>query len=431
MLAMVCLALGLVGCRAPVADRSAAVEQSGTGKTLAIVGARTYISPTEAPITDGVVVMTGATISAVGRRDQVQVPAQATVLDGTGLTVTAGFWNAHVHFIDPAFQSAASRPAAELTERMRAMLTRWGVVNAVDTGSREENTLALRRRIESGEIPGPRVMIMGGGFVPVGGSPYYVLPARLPELASPERATALVEQLLGNPGIDGVKLFTGSWATRDRIVVMPTDIVRAAVEAAHRRGKPVFAHPSNSAGALAALEGGVDVLAHTFPAGPAWDRALPRRMSEAGMALVPTLKLWPWELGRNDVPAVAIERTQANAEAQLRAFVDAGGQVIFGTDVGYMTDYDPTDEYVLLQRAGLGFPAILATLTTAPAKRFHAGSGAGTIAGGSPADLVVLDGDPAAGDPLARPGSLHDTRRPDHLRARAMSVPEPARRRRS
>ena len=396
MLAAMCLALGLVGCRAPVADRSAAVEQSGTGKTLAIVGARTYISPTEAPITDGVVVMTGATISAVGRRDQVQVPAQATVLDGTGLTVTAGFWNAHVHFIDAAVQSAASRPAAELTERVRAMLTRWGVVNAVDTGSREENTLALRRRIESGEIPGPRIMIMGGGFVPVGGSPFYVLPARLPELANPERATALVEQLLGNAGIDGVKLFTGSWATRDRIVVMPTDVVRAAVEAAHRRGKPVFAHPSNSAGALAALEGGVDVLAHTFPAGPAWDRALPRRMTEAGMALVPTLKLWPWELGRLGVPAVAIERTQANAEAQLRAFADAGGQVIFGTDVGYMTDYDPTDEYVLLQRAGLGFPAILTTLTTAPAKRFHAGSGAGTIAGGSPADLVILDGDPAA-----------------------------------
>jgi len=96
------------------------------------------------------------------------------------------------------------------------------------------------------------------------------------------------------------------------------------------------------------------------------------------------------------VPAVAIERTQANAEAQLRAFADAGGKVIFGTDVGYMTDYDPTDDYVLLQRAGLGFAAILTTLTTAPAKRFHAGSGAGTIAAGSPADLVVLDGDPAA-----------------------------------
>ena len=398
MLATMCLALGLAGCHAPSAGGSAPTDQSstGAGKPLAIVGARIHTAPTDPPITDGVVVMTGTTISAVGRRDQVRVPGEATVLDGTGLTVTAGFWNAHVHFTGARFEAAASRPAAELTASVRAMLTRWGVVNAVDTGSREENTLALRSRIEGGEIPGPRIMIMGGGFVPVGGSPFYVLPARLPELANSERATALVERLLDNPRIDGVKLFTGSWATNESIVVMSTDVVRAAVEAAHRRGKPVFAHPSNNAGALAALEGGVDVLAHTFPAGPAWDRALPRRMSEANMAMVPTLKLWPWELGRYGVPALAIERTQANAEAQVRAFVAADGQLIFGTDVGYMTDYDPTEEYLFLRHAGLGFAAILTTLTTAPAQRFRGGAGAGVIAGGSPADLVVLDGDPAA-----------------------------------
>ena len=114
------------------------------------------------------------------------------------------------------------------------------------------------------------------------------------------------------------------------------------------------------------------------------------------MAMVPTLKLWPWELGRLGLPAGVLERVQANAEGQVRAFVDAGGQLLFGTDVGYMTDYDPTDEYLLLQRAGLGLGAILTMLTTAPARRFNAGAGAGLVAVGSPADLVVLDGDPAA-----------------------------------
>src|SRR5258705_2033141 len=105
-----CLALSLAGCRAPSASNPAPTEQSGAGKTLAIVGARIYTSPTEAAITGGVVVMTGTTISAVGRRDQVRVPEQATVLDGTGLTVTVGFLNGHVDFIDAAVQSAASRP---------------------------------------------------------------------------------------------------------------------------------------------------------------------------------------------------------------------------------------------------------------------------------------------------------------------------------
>ena len=389
VIAGLCLILGWLGCRGPVA--------SDPGPpALAIVGSRIHPSPTDAPIVDGVVLISSGRIMAVGTRSEVRVPSSATVLDGGGATLMAGFWNAHVHFTEEKFASAASRPAAELTASLEAMLTRWGVVNAVDTGSRAANTLSLRGRVESGEIPGPRILIMGGTFVPVGGSPYYVLPARLPELADPQAATALVERLLENPGIDGVKLFTGSWATRSSIVVMPTPVVRAAVEAAHRRGKPVVSHPSNSAGARAALEGGVDVLAHTFPAGPDWDRQLPRRMREANMAMIPTLKLWPWELGRAGVPAPAIERTQGTAAAQVRAFAEEGGQLLFGTDVGYMADYDPTDEYVLLQRAGLSFGAILAMLTTAPAARFDAGVGAGRVAAGGPADLVVVTGDPAA-----------------------------------
>ena len=65
------------------------------------------------------------------------------------------------------------------------------------------------------------------------------------------------------------------------------------------------------------------------------------------------------------------------------------------TDVGYMTDYDPSEEYVLLQQAGLSFAQVLATLTTAPGKRLTREPGAGTVTPGSPGDLVVLDGDPA------------------------------------
>ena len=79
-----------------------------------------------------------------------------------------------------------------------------------------------------------------------------------------------------------------------------------------------------------------------------------------------------------------------------RAFVDLGGQILFGTDVGYMTEYDPTDEYVYLQRAGLSYAQILATLTTAPAARLGMAARAGRLAPGLAADLVVVQGDPAA-----------------------------------
>ena len=67
--------------------------------------------------------------------------------------------------------------------------------------------------------------------------------------------------------------------------------------------------------------------------------------------------------------------------------------MLFGTDVGYMTDYDPRDEYTYMQQAGLSYPQILASLTTAPSRRFGAAR-AGRLAPGADADVVVVNGAP-------------------------------------
>ena len=361
---------------------------------LALVGGRVLPSPQAAAIPDGVVLVEDALITAVGPRGAVHVPPNARVIDCSGGTVTAGFWNSHVHFTGAAFRAVTTLPAESVAAALRAMLTSYGVVHVVDTGSDLQNTLALRRRIESGEVPGPSILTAGAGFAPAGWSPFYILPAKIPELMRPEDSV-LIDAALGRGG-DIVKLFTGSWATPRSIVVMPVDVVRAAVEVGHRHGKLVFAHPSNSAGARVAVEGGVDVLAHTFPAsldGSPWDRALPALMKERGMALIPTLKLWPYELGRAGLAADLVDLVLGNGVAQTRAFADLGGQLLFGTDVGYMTDYDPTDEFVYLERAGLAPAKILAMLTTAPAARFGRAR-TGRLAPGLAADIVVLDGDP-------------------------------------
>ena len=76
-------------------------------------------------------------------------------------------------------------------------------------------------------------------------------------------------------------------------------------------------------------------------------------------------------------------------------FFRAGGQILFGTDVGYMRDYDPTDEYDCMAQAGLKWNNILASLTTAPAEKFGEAKRRGQIAIGMDADLVVLASDPA------------------------------------
>jgi len=369
--------------------------EAPSGPVVALVGGRVQAAPDVAAIDDGVVLIEGGRIRAVGRRGEVAIPTGALSLDCAGATVSAGFWNSHVHFTQPVWNDAGAAPAERLAEGLRAMLTSRGFVRVVDLGSYPPNTAALRRRVDSGEIAGPAILTAGGGLAPAGGSPFYIRPAKLPELSSRDEAERMVTEMIGL-GADAIKLFTGSYAERTTIVVMPVPIVRAATDEAHRRGRIVLAHPSNSAGARAALEGGVDVLAHTFPSeqdGP-WDRALPGQMRERGMGLIPTLKLWPYELQKFGLPAEAQQRLLGAGQAQLRAFAEAGGQVLFGTDVGYMTDYDPADEYAYMQQAGLTYVQILAALTTAPAARFGVAARTGRVAPGLDGDVTVVDGAP-------------------------------------
>jgi imidazolonepropionase-like amidohydrolase len=117
-------------------------------------------------------------------------------------------------------------------------------------------------------------------------------------------------------------------------------------------------------------------------------------MKESRLSLTPTLKLWRVELEKAGAPPDVVRAFQDTAVNQLRAYFQAGGQILFGTDLGYITDYDPTEEYQQMQRASMDFPDILASLTTAPAERFGASGRVGRIAQGMDADIVLLKGDP-------------------------------------
>jgi len=175
---------------------------------------------------------------------------------------------------------------------------------------------------------------------------------------------------------------------------MPVDVVRAAVEVAHAAGKPVFAHPSNYEGTDNALAGGVDILAHTIPMELDWTPQELQRMKDQHVALIPTLSLFPDEVRKQGGSEGAKADILSHAVAQLKAYFEQGGAILFGTDVGYTRLYDTTSEYEYMGRAGMNWRDILASLTTNPAAFFKAGK-TGKVILGYDADLVVLDADPA------------------------------------
>ncbi len=368
---------------------------AATEQVIALTAERIYTSAADEPLRNAVVVVAKGKIAAVGDKSAVRIPPHALTVDCKGMSVTAGFWNSHVHFIEHKWQDADRLPASRLTAQLQAMLTRYGFVYVFETATFNlEHTLALRNRIHHGEVKGPRIYTTGAPFAPLHGSPAYIAPRKLAELSTAAEADRFVRAQIAS-GADGVKFFAASPSSWTTVETMPLDVAKAAVAAAHELNKTAFAHPTTIAGVRIAAESGVDVLAHTSPDNmESWDTHLIQQLMGSKVALIPTLKLYQWDPARQGVPAPMVKRIVDTAVQQLHDYAIAGGEVLFGTDVGYMTDYDPQAEYMLMQQAGLNFRQILVSLTTAPAAKFGASSRTGTISIGMNADLVVIGGNP-------------------------------------
>jgi len=359
---------------------------------LAITHATVYASPTAPADRDTTVVIRHGIISEVGQH--LRTPKNIKTISCQGCVVLAGFWNAHVHFMEPKWNDASHEPAEKLARQMSEMLTHSGFTTVVDTGSDGENTMALRRRVESGEVAGPRIFTACIPIFPAHALPYYLadlppeLKAKMAQPETPEQAAAFVDKNR-LAGCDIVKLFTGSIVRPGDITPMQVEIARAAVDEAHRYRQLVFSHSSNLQGTQVAVDAGVDVLAHAPEDIVGIDEAMLRRMLAQHMTIIPTLKLF----------------SQDDSIAKIRRLAyryhELGGRLVYGTDTGFLTDYDQGEEFRQLALSGFGFRDVLAMLTTAPAELFHLSKTESKVMPGMRGDLTILSDDPGTEFPEA------------------------------
>ena len=359
------------------------------GDVLVVRAGRVVSDPRTPPALGQRISVRDGVIESVGD-DAEALPAAATVVDARAATVVAGLWNTHVHLTPPALAGARGRPPAELERALGEMLTSRGFTTVVDLGSDPRNTLPLRRRIERGEVAGPRIWTATTALHPHRGLPFYTKAAvprylwwAIPTPRTPGRAAAVVRRQVRR-GADLTKLFTGSYVTPQLVKPMRTDVATAAVSVAHEHGQLVFAHASNREGLQVALDAGVDVIAHV-PDETEGVAPLLRRAAASGVVIVPTFQMFAREVADD---AAYMEPILEAA----RVFLAAGGRMMFGTDVGYMEDPTIGDEVEYLSRCGLGGAELLRMFTTVPADLF--GVPGGRVKPGLPGDLTVLDGDP-------------------------------------
>lgn len=387
----------LAPCIAALLPDAAVHAQTSTSPLL-LRADKIYLSPNQPPLLNGAVTIQDGRISRIQTASE--LPKEAPV-HGTcsGPVLTAGFYNSHVHIMGPQWENAAALPRAQVETQLANLATRHGFTTIVDLTSDRDNTLALQRRLSSGEVTGPRLLTLGLPIYPPNGIPGYLLGlppeflAKLPQPESAKAATTIVKANMA-AGAVGTKLFVVT-PRREGLTTMPPDIARAAADTTHRLGGLVVAHPTDISGVRAAIAAGVDLLAHTTHGSTTpWPEDVLKQVHEKRVAMTPTLKLMGYELAKEGAKGPIVNQLIDASVASTRAFIAAGGEVLFGTDGGYMTDTDPALEYTLLARAGMSAMDILASLTTRPAARWKDDQ-RGRIAAGKVADLVVLDADPA------------------------------------
>lgn len=367
---------------------------------LLITNATLWSEPDVAPVPSLAVTVRDAVIESV--RPMSQLDARDEDLptwDARDRVVTAGWWNCHVHLTEPIWSGARRAPASRLQPALDEMLVSRGFTTVVDLASNSRDTLPLIARLESGELTGPTVLTATEAIHPARGLPFYTketvpwvfwwaLPTPWTQYGARRAVSGQIRR-----GAHVIKLFTGSYVERDRIKPMDPRLAGAAVEVAHDHGRLVFAHTSNHEGLRVALDAGVDVIAHV-PDETEGTTQMLRDAAARGMRLVPTLHMFASTVTTSSDYLDPIDDA-------LRVFLDAGGRILFGTDVGYLPDHDITGELTAMARCGLDTPAILRSLTTEPAAAFGR-DGQGRVAPGEAADLTVL----AAPGPRVAPADL-------------------------
>ena len=191
---------------------------------------------------DQTVVIANGRIQSVGNANSTPVPAGARVIDLRGSTVVPGFIGLHDH----TFYGAAGWPYHQLNYSAPRLYLGAGVTTIRTTGSMAPyQEINLKRSIERGEAPGPRMEITGPYLTGTGASSDIMA-----QLNSPEAARRAVAYW-ADEGATWFKAYT--WITRAEL--------GAVIEEAHERGLKVTGHLC-SVTAREAVALGIDNLEH-------------------------------------------------------------------------------------------------------------------------------------------------------------------------
>jgi len=139
-----------------------------TSQIKALVGGTLVDGYGSTPIQNSVVLIEGDKISEIGNQETLSIPENAEIISTEGMTVLPGLWDMHVHTMitghaDYSYWDRTYPPLLENTimPASAEQLLMAGVTSARDLGGPLEESLAVRDRINNGELPGATLYVSG------------------------------------------------------------------------------------------------------------------------------------------------------------------------------------------------------------------------------------------------------------------------------
>ncbi len=371
--------------------------------------ARVFDGLAEKPHDGWVVLVRGERIETAGPASEVEVPADARVIELPGATLLPGLIEAHSHLLlhpynemswnDQVLKEPYALRVCRATNHARStLLAGFTTIRDLGTEGAGYADVGLKQAIDQGIIPGPRMLVVTraivatGSYGPKGFAPEFRIPQGAEETDGVDSLTRTVRDQIGH-GADWIKVYAD--AAMGEAAIRPTfslEELKLIVETARSAGCPVAAHAMSKEGLRRAALAGVETIEH----GDGGDIESFRLMAKQGVALCPTLaaaeamsKYRGWRKGTDPEPALLKSKRASFKEA-----LEAGVTIANGSDVGVFAHGDSARELELLVDYGMTPIQALRSATAINAKVLHLDHRLGSVKPGLLADLIAVDGDP-------------------------------------